>query len=123
MAKQRSTADRGNDGATARGGGEAQPTRGGGAARLVMLPFLAAISVVSTVWNAINKDGVLAAAGRQGADELGAALKAFPDSIQQDEVGTLWNPPISEIAAEREVASRPQPEPSRGNEADTGYSM
>jgi len=49
-------------------------------------------------------DGHLAAAGRQGIGELGQALKAFPDSIQHDEPGTLWNPLQSEIAAGRENA-------------------
>lgn len=35
--------------------------------------------------------GALAAAVRQGFKEVGAALKAFPDSLQIDEAGTLGN--------------------------------
>lgn len=36
--------------------------------------------------------GELQAAFYQGFDELGAALKAFPDSIQREEPGTAFNP-------------------------------
>ena len=42
--------------------------------------------------------GALAAAGRQGAKELGEALKAFPDSISVSEPGTAFNPTQGEIA-------------------------
>jgi hypothetical protein len=42
--------------------------------------------------------GTLMAAGRQGADEIGQALKAFPDSIQVQEPGTILNPTQGEIA-------------------------
>ena len=59
-------------------------------------------SLVARIWEAITKDGHLAAAGRQGADELATALKAFPDSIGVDEPGTIWNPTQGEIAADRE---------------------
>ena len=59
-------------------------------------------SLVARVWDAITKDGHLAAAGRQGLDELATALKAFPDSIGIDEPGTIFNPTQGEIAADRE---------------------
>ena len=59
-------------------------------------------SLVARVWDAITKDGHLAAAGRQGVDELATALKAFPDSIGVDEPGAIWNPTQGEIAADRE---------------------
>jgi hypothetical protein len=36
--------------------------------------------------------GELQAAFRQGFNELGAALKAFPDSLQVEEPGAAWNP-------------------------------
>jgi hypothetical protein len=62
-------------------------------------------SLVARIWDAINKDGYLAAAGRQGLDELGAALKAFPESIHVDEPGTIGNPTQGEIAAERRPPS------------------
>ncbi|QJW98440.1 hypothetical protein [Frigoriglobus tundricola] len=38
------------------------------------------------------------AALRQGGKELGAALKAFPESISIDEPGTALNPTQGEIA-------------------------
>lgn len=47
------------------------------------------------------QDGTIAAAGRQGVGEIGQALKAFPDSIQVQEPGTLWNPTQGEIAEAR----------------------
>jgi len=34
--------------------------------------------LVAKLWGALTRDGVLAAAARQGADELGQALRAFP---------------------------------------------
>jgi hypothetical protein len=58
-------------------------------------------SLVSKVWDAITKDGTLAAAWRQGADEIGIALKAFPDSIHAEEPGTILNPTQGEIADDR----------------------
>jgi hypothetical protein len=86
-------------------------------------------SLVAKVWEAINRDGHLAAFGRQGADELAMALKAFPESIGVDEPGALWNPTQGEIAADRkrpspsEVAKDKQPyspEHSHGNDDDHG---
>jgi hypothetical protein len=68
---------------------------------LVEGAILAAVSIGAKLWNAVTADGVLAAAGRQGIDELGAALKAFPDAMQVQETGTLWNPTQGEIAADR----------------------
>jgi hypothetical protein len=41
--------------------------------------------------------GELQAAFRQGLNELGAALKAFPDSLQVDEPGAAWNPLYRDI--------------------------
>jgi hypothetical protein len=58
-------------------------------------------SLVLRVWDAITKDGTLAAAGRQGADEMAMALRAFPESIHVDEPGTILNPTQGEIAASR----------------------
>jgi hypothetical protein len=56
---------------------------------------------VSGAWNALMRDGHIAAAARQGADEIGQALKAFPESIGVDEPGAVWNPTQGEIAADR----------------------
>jgi hypothetical protein len=48
--------------------------------------------VVEAVKENAYLGGQLQAAFRQGGNELGAALKAFPDSIQIDEPGTVLNP-------------------------------
>ena len=61
------------------------------------------IPLLSRVWDAITKDGYLAAAGRQGASELGQAMKGFPDSIHAEEPGTIWNPTQGEIRAARDI--------------------
>ncbi len=58
--------------------------------------------LVARIWHAITKDGTLAAAGRQGADEIAMALRAFPETIHVDEPGTILNPTQGEIAARRE---------------------
>jgi hypothetical protein len=50
----------------------------------------------------VTSDPAIAAAGRQGLDELGEALKAFPESIQKSEYGTLFNPYPSEAAHARQ---------------------
>jgi hypothetical protein len=63
--------------------------------------FAAVASAASKLWHAVTDDGHLEAFGRQGIDELGAALRAFPDSIQVDESGTLWNPTQGEVAEDR----------------------
>ena len=92
----------------------------------------AIFSGVAKVWNAVTEDGYLAAAGRQGLGELGQALKAFPDSIQVHEPGTIFNPTQGEIAADRadsigrppwpsEIADENRSQPSTGNGRDTGY--
>lgn len=58
---------------------------------------------VAAVFNAATRDGTLAAAFRQGAGEIGQALKAFPDSIQVHEPGTVLAPTQGEIAEARDV--------------------
>lgn len=62
-------------------------------------------TVIAKVWHGLTSDGTLAAAARQGADELGSALKAFPESIQVQETGSIWNPTQGEIAADRSNAN------------------
>ena len=71
----------------------------------------AIFSGMAKAWNAVTEDGYLAAAARQGAGELGAALKAFPDSISVNERGTLWNPTQGEIAKARDMSSDGPPHP------------
>jgi hypothetical protein len=65
----------------------------------------AALSAVAALavlfWQKLTRDGTLAAAGRQGVDEIGMALKAFPDEIQAHEHKTLFSPTQGEIAADR----------------------
>jgi hypothetical protein len=61
--------------------------------------------VIGTITNAITKDGMLAAAFRQGATELAIALRAFPDTIHAEEPGTLLNPTQGEIADNRKLPS------------------
>jgi hypothetical protein len=70
-------------------------------------------------------DGILKAAGRQGIDELGMALKAFPEAVQAHEPGAIWNPTQGEIASDRKPGRMPTPselaaddrpyEPERGH--------
>ena len=74
MAKQKLTADQDR--------GEAKATPGGGIVGMIGLAFMAAATVVAKVWEAVMADGTIAASGRMGLDEIGAALKAFPDSLQ-----------------------------------------
>ncbi len=74
----------------------------GGAVEMIAKPVLAVAAMTAILWNRLTDDGHLAAAGRQGLDELGAALKAFPESMQVHETGTLWNPTPGEVAASRQ---------------------
>jgi hypothetical protein len=118
----------------------------------IFLLAVAGIAVlVGKLWHNITADKHLAAFGRQGIDELGVALKAFPDAIQVQEPGTVWNPTQGEIAADRKPgfqssyytsfsSSPPHPWPSevnrdradgsdrregrdQGNDYDAGASM
>ena len=65
---------------------------------------------------------------RQGANELGAALKAFPDSIQIDEPGTAFNPLYRDMAGDTRSTSkapawgRRQASPSPSEIAQSGAS-
>jgi hypothetical protein len=64
----------------------------------VRAPINATIDVVA---EPLLRDGTLAAAFRQGAEELWQGLKAFPDTIQVHEPGTILSPTQGEIAADR----------------------
>lgn len=109
----------------------AEQQQTGGAAEMVAAAVSWTASKVSGAWNALMKDGHIAAAARQGADEIGQALKAFPDSIGVDEPGALWNPTQGEIASERnpdmpspsEIARNKSvhvPEPSHDHDQSMG---
>ena len=69
--------------------------------------FANAAATVKTVKEAVTQDGTLAAAFRQGVGEIGEALKAFPQSIQVQEPGTLFNPTQGEIADARDPEKKP----------------
>lgn len=62
-------------------------------------------SIVGAIWNALTRDGTLAAAGRQGAAELAQALRAFPETIHAEVPGTIGNPTQGEIADSRRLPS------------------
>jgi hypothetical protein len=86
--------------------------------------------VIGAIAASITKDGMLAAAFRQGATELAMALRAFPETIHAEEPGTLMNPTQGEIATSRKLPSpseiardNKQPhrtEPDRSQEHDHG---
>jgi hypothetical protein len=86
---------------------------------------------VNAIIEPVTRDGTLAAFVRQGADEMGMALKAFPDSISVDEPGTILNPTQGEIADDRkqrlpspsDIAKDKHPytpDHSQGNDNDQG---
>jgi hypothetical protein len=102
MAERESRIEGGNDRPTGQAR-EAEASRGGGIIGIILLPIAAVGTMIGKAWDAITSDGMLAAAGRQGLDELGAALKPFPDSIQVHETGTIWNPTPGEVAASRDL--------------------
>lgn len=75
-------------------------------------------AVVAAAYNAAMRGGEVQAFIRQGFNELGAATKAFPDSLQIDEPGAVFNPLFSDIASDRrshmdgaDAASAPLPSP------------
>jgi hypothetical protein len=103
MAERESSIEVGNDRTTGQGGGEVEASRGDGILGVILAPIVAVGTLIGKAWDAITSDGMLAAAGRQGLDELGAALKPFPDSIQVHETGTIWNPTPGEVASNREL--------------------
>jgi hypothetical protein len=61
---------------------------------------------LASIYDGVMKGGEIQAFFRQGVAELGAALKAFPDSIQIDEPGTVFNPLYSDIAADKREHGR-----------------
>jgi hypothetical protein len=63
-------------------------------------------SGLGTAADKLMEDGTLKAAAVQGIDELGTALKAFPDAVQAQSVGTVWHPLASQMAKERGVFDR-----------------
>jgi hypothetical protein len=72
-----------------------------GAAGIVQAVRESVNEAIAPVAGPLLRDGHLAAAFRQGIDEIGMALKAFPDAIQAHEYGTVFSPTQGEIAAGR----------------------
>jgi hypothetical protein len=63
----------------------------------------ALLGLIGGFYHAVMRGGELQAMGRTGIDELGQALKAFPDSIQaRAEPGGMFEPLHSDIAAARD---------------------
>jgi hypothetical protein len=70
-------------------------------------------NMLGAAYRAVMRGGEIQAAGRQGIDELGQALKAFPDSIQAHaEPGSMFEPLHRDIAAARDKYAPEQPLPS-----------
>ncbi len=91
-----------------------------GVVGMIVAAHSAVKSGLASTWNAVTKDGTIAAAMRQGADEIGMALKAFPDSIHVEEPGTILNPTQGEIASARGQAPSPSTTMSPGAIAKDG---
>lgn len=78
-------------------------------------------SLITSAYRAVMRDGFIAAAGRQGVDELAQALKAFPDSIQAHaEPGGMFEPLHRDIAAARDNYAPDKGLPSPGEIAHSG---
>lgn len=107
----------------------------GMAATVAVVAVVTVARLVAKLWDGLTRDGTIQAFMRQGADELGAALKAFPDAIQVQEPGSVWNPTQGEIASRRSpgrhtgsyisFSNHPHPWPSEvarenRNRPDTG---
>jgi hypothetical protein len=87
---------------------------------------------VNSIIEPFTRDGTLAAFVRQGADEIGMALRAFPETIHAEEVGTILNPTQAEITNSRkprlptpsEIAADKTPyRPEPGHDQDHGRGM
>jgi hypothetical protein len=89
------------------------------------------LSGLGKTWDFVTGSPAINAMGRQGLDELGAALKAFPDSIAEyrynrgyldDSNG--YDPAASTLLKADDAAIRP-PDTGKVNDngTDAGYSM
>ena len=86
----------------------------------------AVTNALTGAYNAVMRDGTIAAFFRQGVKELGEAFgQMLPDSIQVSEPGSVWNPLYSDIAADKrqmqELPGVSLPSPSDiGRDAQAG---
>ena len=91
------------------------------------------LDMLGKAWDFFTGDKYLNAMARQGANELGSALKAFPDSIaeyrwvhadERDSPSSGRAPWPSQLADANEISA---PNIGRGNDQsqgqDTGYSL
>ena len=88
---------------------ESQPSRGAGIGKAAAF----ALATASLVAQKVTQDGHLAAFWRQGLDEVGHALKPFPESIQVSEPGAIFEPTQGEVAAARKGSVHGHPSPSQ----------
>jgi hypothetical protein len=86
--------------------------------------------MLGKAWDFVTGDKYLNAMARQGANELGSALKAFPDSIAEyrwvhaddkDSQSVGRSPWPSEVAEMNRL--QPGKDHGNGHENDAGYSM
>lgn len=76
-------------------------------------------SLIGGLYNAVMRGGEIQAAFRMGIDEIGQALKAFPDSVQaRAEPGGLFEPLHSDISAARDQYGPRDSLPSPGDIAN-----
>jgi hypothetical protein len=76
-------------------------------------------SMIGGMYNAVMRGGELQAAFRMGIDEIGQALKAFPDAVQaRAEPGGMFEPLHSDIAAARDQYGSRDSLPSPGDIAN-----
>jgi hypothetical protein len=79
-------------------------------------PGRGVLGAIGAVWNAVMRGGELQAAFRMGVDELGQALKAFPDSIHAHaEPGGMFEPLHSDVAAARDQYAPRESRPTPGD--------
>lgn len=82
--------------------------------------FSQAGAVVQAAYQAAMQGGEIQAAVRQGFNELGTALKAFPDAIQVDEPGAAFNPLFRDIPSESKTNDRGGPDLPTPSEIASG---
>jgi hypothetical protein len=82
--------------------------------------FTKAAEKIAAAYPHAMRGGELQAFIRQGFNELGAALRAFPDSIQVDEPGQVNRPLFHDIVEDRKSYDATPRPPSRGNEPTPG---
>ena len=85
-------------------------------------------SGLGKVWDFVTSDPYVNSMAKMGADEIGQALKPFPDSISEyrynhsyADDSPAFEPPQSTLARPADAVS--QPDTGRANDVDAGCSM